>query len=62
MGRFHSYGEKKYELLGRKDNYQFKDVNSMEAKKLKPFILMLIETGFVAGQSLTVGGLIGVNK
>jgi len=57
---FHSYGEKKYELLGRKENYQFQNVNSMEGKELKPFILMLIEAGFVAGQSLTVGGLIGV--
>ena len=57
---FHSYGEKKYELLGRKENYQFQNVNSMEGKELKPFLLMLIEAGFVAGKSLTVGGLIGV--
>lgn len=59
---FHSYGEKKYELLGRKEKYQFQNVHSLEAKELKPFIKMLIEAGFVAGQSLTVGGLIGVTK
>ncbi|WP_206811706.1 glycyl-radical enzyme activating protein [Paradesulfitobacterium ferrireducens] len=59
---FHSYGEKKYQLLGRMESYQYLNVNSMEAKELKPFIKMLIEAGFVAGKSLTVGGLIGVNK
>jgi len=57
---FHSYGEKKYELLGRQESYQFQNVHSMEGKELKPFLMMLIEAGFVAGQSLTVGGLIGV--
>jgi pyruvate formate lyase activating enzyme len=57
---FHSYGEKKYQLLGRMESYQFQDVHSMEPKELKPLIIMLIEAGFVSGQSLTVGGLIGV--
>ena len=57
---FHSYGEKKYQLLGRMESYQFQNVHSLESKELKPFLIMLIEAGFVSGQSLTVGGLIGV--
>ena len=57
---FHSFGEKKYQLLGRMESYQFQNVHSMEPKELKRFIIMLFEAGFVSGQSLTVGGLIGV--
>jgi len=57
---FHSYGEKKYQLLGR-DDYEYRNVHSMTFKPIKPLVDMLTEVGFIPGVSLTVGGLIGVN-
>ncbi|MDA8234164.1 MAG: glycyl-radical enzyme activating protein [Clostridia bacterium] len=59
---FHSYGEKKYKLLGIIDDYKYRNVNSMESKEVKTLIEMLTEVGFVLGHSINVGGLIGVKK
>jgi len=57
---FHSYGEKKYQFLGRED-YQYRSVPNMTYKPIKVLVDMLTEAGFLPGVSLTVGGLIGVN-
>jgi pyruvate formate lyase activating enzyme len=57
---FHSYGEKKYHLLGRMETYKYRNIESMEAKKTKPLIEALAAKGFIPGESITVGGLIGV--
>jgi pyruvate formate lyase activating enzyme len=59
---FHSYGEKKYELLGKTENYHYRDFNSSEGKEMKPLIDMLAKVGFIPGTGITVGGLIGIVK
>ncbi|GAB6171716.1 glycyl-radical enzyme activating protein [Paradesulfitobacterium aromaticivorans] len=57
---FHSYGEKKYQFLGRYEDYQYRSVPNMTYKPIKVLVDMLTEAGFLPGVSLTVGGLIGV--
>ena len=57
---FHTFVEKKYQLLGRYDDYEYCDVHNLSFKQIKPLVDMLAEAGFVPGLSITVGGLIGV--
>jgi pyruvate formate lyase activating enzyme len=57
---FHSYGEKKYQFLGRSEEYQFSNVPNMSYKPIKVLVDMLTKVGFIPGVSITVGGLIGV--
>ena len=54
---FHSYGEGKYEALGRKDTYHFAGVQENQAEAVIPLVLALKERG-VPG--ITVGGLMGL--
>lgn len=57
---FHSYGEKKYKLLGRIENYKYHNAEDMEVSHTQPLIKVLSAKGFIPGEGITVGGLIGV--
>lgn len=59
---FHAYAEKKYTKLGRAESYPYLNMDSMPEKDTIPLIKLLIQAGFIYGESITVGGLIGVRS
>ena len=53
---FHSYGEGKYEFLGRSDSYQYSGVDEPPAAKTVPLARALKSKGL----AVTVGGIVGI--
>lgn len=55
---FHSYALKKYKLLGKLDEYQYRDVESLQPENVIGLAQRLKKVGFSgANSSLTIGGL-----
>jgi pyruvate formate lyase activating enzyme len=56
---FHVFGERKYDFLGRRDSYQYKDVKPLFSKELAIFAKALKQFNAV---DITFDGLVGVRR
>lgn len=54
---FHGFGENKYSMLGRGDEYVYIEVDDMPSEKVFPLARGLKKAGI---KNLTIGGLVGV--